>query len=241
MKPMIGVIPLYDDEKDSIWMLPGYMDGISFAGGLPVILPLKADDGDIERLCSSFDGFLFTGGHDVDPEMYGDKRRDNCGPSNPDRDRLEKRIFEYALKKDIPVLGICRGIQLINVLCGGTLYQDIPTEYISENKVQHHMSPPYDVPCHEVNILENTPLFRELGVLTISVNSYHHQAVKKLSPYLLPMAVSTDGLTEALYMPGKKFIQAVQWHPEFNFHKEETSRKILQSFVNACITPPGGQ
>lgn len=236
MKPVIGVIPLFDETKDSIWMLPGYMDGIRLAGGLPIILPLKADMEDITQLCGICDGFLFTGGHDVDPAMYGAVKSDKCGVSNHDRDALEKKVFDYALIADLPVLGICRGIQLINVLCGGTLYQDLPTEHNSTVKVDHHMSPPYDVPCHEVTILEDTPLFKELDSLTLSVNSYHHQAVKDLAPSLLPMAVSEDGLIEALYMPGKKFIQAVQWHPEFNFHRDESSRRLFNSFVNACKT-----
>lgn len=241
MKPVIGVIPLFDEEKDSIWMLPGYMDGIRLAGGLPLILPLKADTEDIFQICRTCDGFLFTGGHDVDPSMYGAERSRKCGPSNQDRDNLEKKIFEYAISLDLPVLGICRGIQLINVLCGGTLYQDIPTEYYfteysPSDSVEHHMLPPYDVPCHEVTILEGTPLSELLNKSTTSVNSYHHQAVKELSPSLLPMAISEDGLIEALYMPDKKYIQAVQWHPEFNFHNNEDSRRLFVSFVNACKT-----
>lgn len=243
MKPVIGVIPLFDEEKDSIWMLPGYMDGIRAADALPMILPLKADTEDISQICSICDGFLFTGGHDVEPAMYGAAKSSKCGPSNKERDILEKNIFDYALRLDLPVFGICRGIQLINVLCGGTLYQDIPTEYTASEidsgksnppDVEHHMEYPYDVPCHEVTILEHTPLSEELGKSTISVNSYHHQAVKELAPSLLPMAVSEDGLIEALYMPDKKFVRAVQWHPEFNFHKDEDSRKLFVSFVEAC-------
>lgn len=239
MKPVIGVIPLFDEDKDSIWMLPGYMDGIRFAGGLPIILPLKADMEDITQVCGICDGFLFTGGHDVDPAVYGAARSDKCGASNHDRDALEKKIFEYALRLNLPVFGICRGIQLINALCGGTLYQDIlaeyrPDKYASASRVEHHMSPPYDVPCHEVTILEDTPLFRLLNKSTASVNSYHHQAVKELAPSLLPMAISEDGLIEALYMPDKKFVQAVQWHPEFNFHKDEDSRQLFINFIKAC-------
>lgn len=96
------------------------------------------------------------------------------------------------------------------------------------------MSPPYDVPCHQVEILADTPLFRLLGKSGLAVNSYHHQAVKELAPCLRPMAVSEDGLTEALYMPGKRFIQAVQWHPEFSYRKDEDARKLFGSFVGAC-------
>lgn len=234
MKPVIGVIPLFDEDKDSIWMVPEYMEGIRTAGGLPVILPLKAEKEEVLQVCDMCDGFLFTGGHDVDPALYGAEKSDKCGLPNHDRDILEKRVFAYALEKDKPVFGICRGIQLINALCGGTLYQDLPSEYTGTKEVEHHMSPPYDVPCHEVTIIENTPLSQLSGKLTIKVNSYHHQAVKKLAPALKPMAVSEDGLVEAVYMPGKRFIQAVQWHPEFIYQKDKDAVRLFESFVNAC-------
>lgn len=233
MKPVIGVIPLFDEDKDSIWMVPGYMEGIRTAGGLPVILPLKAEKEEVLQVCDMCDGFLFTGGHDVDPALYGAEKSDKCGLPNHDRDILEKRVFAYALEKDKPVFGICRGIQLINALCGGTLYQDLPSEYAGTKEIEHHMSPPYDVPCHEVTIIENTPLSQLLNKSTLKVNSYHHQAVKKLAPALKPMAVSEDGLVEAVYMPGKKFIQAVQWHPEFIYQKDKDAVRLFESFVNA--------
>lgn len=233
MKPVIGVIPLLDEDKDSIWMVPGYMEGIRTAGGLPVILPLKAEKEEVLQVCDMCDGFLFTGGHDVDPALYGAEKSDKCGLPNHDRDILEKRVFAYALEKDKPVFGICRGIQLINALCGGTLYQDLPSEYAGTKEIEHHMSPPYDVPCHEVTIIENTPLSQLLNKSTLKVNSYHHQAVKKLAPALKPMAVSEDGLVEAVYMPGKKFIQAVQWHPEFIYQKDKDAVRLFESFVNA--------
>lgn len=235
MKPVIGVIPLFDDEKDSIWMVPGYMEGIRMAGGLPIILPLKAQEDEIGQIVRMCNGFLFTGGHDVDPALYGAPKSERCGPANHDRDVLEQRIFEHALKTDKPVFGICRGIQLINVLCGGTLYQDLPAEYKGTKVVEHHMQPPYDVPCHQVEIVKGTPLESTLNKLTLRVNSYHHQAIKELSKNLKPMAISEDGLVEAVYMPGKKFIQAVQWHPEFIYLVDEDACKLFKAFVDACV------
>ncbi len=235
MKPVIGVVPLFDDEKDSIWMVPGYMEGIRMAGGLPIILPLKVQEDEIRQIVRMCNGFLFTGGHDVDPTLYGAPKSERCGPANHDRDVLEQRIFEYALKDDKPVFGICRGIQLINVLCGGTLYQDLPAEYKGTKVVEHHMQPPYDVPCHQVKIVRGTPLERILNKLTLEVNSYHHQAIKELSKNLKPMAISEDGLVEAVYMPGKKFIQAVQWHPEFIYLADEDACKLFKAFVDACV------
>lgn len=235
MKPVIGVIPLFDDEKDSIWMVPGYMEGIGLAGGLPIILPLKAQEDEIRQAAGMCNGFLFTGGHDVDPVLYHASKSEKCGPANHDRDMLEQRIFKYALEADKPVFGICRGIQLINVLCGGTLYQDLPTEYKGTKEVEHHMQPPYDVPCHQVEIISGTPLEGILNKSTLAVNSYHHQAIKDLAESLKPMAISEDGLVEAVYMPGKRFVWAVQWHPEFIYLTDEDARRLFQAFVNACM------
>ena len=130
-----------------------------------------------------------------------------------------------------PILGICRGIQFINAMLGGTLYQDLPTQIVSN--VEHHQSPPYDEPIHSVRIIENTPLHLLLEKNVIYVNSYHHQGIKKLSKELRAMAYSSDGIIEAVYAPGKKYVWAVQWHPEFIFSKDSNNKKLFQSFANA--------
>ncbi len=233
-KPTIGVIPLWDDQKSSIWMLPGYLDVIQESGGIPIILPLKIATSDLWAICEMCDGFLFTGGHDVNPVLYSQTKSEMCGAPNNDRDTLERAIFEYAVERDVPVLGICRGIQLINVICGGTLYQDLPSEYTHPNRINHQMTPPYDIPWHKVSVVEGSPLRAIVGMDTLSVNSYHHQAIKDLAPSLEATAVSEDGLIEAICMPSKRFIQAVQWHPEFNFNSEISSRKIVKSFIGNC-------
>ncbi len=234
MKPTIGVVPLWDDDKSSIWMLPGYMDAIRESGGIPMILPLVVEKEDVEQLCDICDGFLLTGGHDVDPQLYNESVRERCGSINHERDELERAIFSYAMVHDKPLFGVCRGIQIINALCGGTLYQDLPTERTEHNTVSHQMTPPYDQVWHKVSIVEGTPLASIIDTPEIGVNSYHHQAIKQLAPSLLAMAISEDGLVEAVYMPDRRFIQAVQWHPEFNFFSCEVSRKIVKSFVLAC-------
>ncbi len=228
-KAMIGVVPLVDTEKESYWMVPGYMQGIQEAGGLPVMLPLTADRTDIRQIAETMDGFLFTGGHDVSPEVYGEKPLPQCGECCPERDAMEKELLLAALELDKPVLGICRGIQFINGVLGGTLYQDLPSQRPSD--VEHHQTPPYDIPVHKVEILRGTPLWDLLQKNELSVNSYHHQAIKKLSPQLQVMAVSEDGLTEAVRMEEKNFVWAVQWHPEFSFLTDPDSRKIFQIFV----------
>ena len=155
-KPVIGVCPLYDETKESIWMLPGYLEGLKEAGSIPAILPLTAERADYETLDAQIDGYLLTGGHDIDPALYGEERNKNCGEPCRMRDMIEPWIYERAVLEDKPVLGICRGIQLINVAEGGTLYQDLPSEY--QTGVEHHLCAPYDRAVHEVDIKSDSPL-----------------------------------------------------------------------------------
>ena len=236
-KAVIGVTPLWDRDRDSCWMLPGYLEGLELAGALPITLSLTEDAGGISQLVSLCDGFLFTGGQDVSPELYGEKPCVTCGEICAKRDTFEQRLFTQALEQDKPMLGICRGIQFFNACLGGTLYQDLPTEYPSE--VAHVMRPPYDQTVHSVALLPGTPLSALLGMAELGVNSYHHQAIKILAPGLGEMARSEDGLVEAVYMPNKSFVWAVQWHPEFSFRTDENSRKIFSAFVAAASDPRG--
>ena len=231
MKKIVGIMPLWDEEKESIWMLPGYPEGIEQAGGLPVILPLTEDERELEQLVSMCDGFLFTGGQDVSPDLYGEVPLDQLGETCGKRDIMESIVLKKAMSTDKPILGICRGIQFINAALGGTLYQDLPSQHPSET--EHHQPAPYDIPVHEVKIVMDSPLYRCLQAERLSVNSCHHQAVKKLAPCLEPMAFSPDGLVEAAYLKDKKYLWAVQWHPEFSFRKDETSRRIFASVIKA--------
>lgn len=226
-KPVIGLIPLVDAKLDSLWMLPGYMKGIESAGGLPLMLPLTEKKEALSQLALLCDGFLFTGGQDVSPSLYGESELPVCGERCPARDNMECLLFSLAEKK--PILGICRGIQIINVLLGGTLYQDIPSHRPSS--VVHSQKPPYDSAIHSVKIIADTPLHELLQTDSIQVNSYHHQAVKTLSPKLRAMARAEDGIVEAAYAPEYPYLWGVQWHPEFMF--SESCGKIFQSFVTA--------
>lgn len=232
-KAVIGVLALVDTSKKSYWMLPGYMKGIEQAGGIPVMLPLTDDKSMLTQLCDLCDGFLFTGGHDVSPYVYSEETRFNNVETFYMRDSMEGILLDLAIKKNKSVLGICRGIQFINAHLGGTLYQDLPQEI--KSTINHHQSPPYDVPCHTVKIIDGTPLSKLLNVTTLGVNSYHHQAIKKLSDRLKPMAYSPDGLIEAVYMPSCKFVQAVQWHPEFSYKNDPASKRILKAFVESAV------
>jgi len=231
-QPVIGVIPLWDEKKDSIWMLPGYMRGLEEAGAVPVILNLTVSETVLKQSACSFDGFLFTGGHDVNPKLYGQENKGYCEEICDIRDQMEAYIFrEAVLNRNKPALGICRGIQLFNVLLDGSLYQDIPSELPSA--VKHTKGPPYDVPAHSVRLLPESPLRKLIGKENIEVNSYHHQGINKLAKGLEVMALADDGLVEAVYMPDRSYVWAVQWHPEFSL-KDENAKKIFSSFTESA-------
>ncbi|MCH3986456.1 MAG: gamma-glutamyl-gamma-aminobutyrate hydrolase family protein [Lachnospiraceae bacterium] len=232
MSKLIGVMPLWDDEKQSIWMLPDYIDGLKAAGLDAVIFPMTEDEAEIRKLASLCDGFLLTGGQDVNPAMYGEAVLNDTVAYNNTRDRMDSFVLRLAIESDKAVLGICRGIQLMNAALGGTLYQDLPAQHGSE--IDHHMASPYNRICHEVRILEGTPLYQLIGKGSIPVNSIHHQAIKDLAPGLGEMARSTDGLIEAVYKPDNRFVWGIQWHPEYWYKENPDCMKIFTAFAKAC-------
>ena len=229
--PIIGVTPLWDAERKSVWMLPDYLEGVKAAGGVPVVLPIEMSEEDVGRIVETCDGFLFTGGQDVTPELYGAKDATGTIIPSPERDRVETLLLEKALQADKAVLGICRGLQFINAFLGGTLWQDLPSQHPSD--IIHRQDKPYGVPTHKVMMLKGdlkTLLCKDI----LEVNTLHHQAVKDLADDLIPMAVAPDGLIEAVRMLGKRFVWAVQWHPEYMFKTDADSLAIFSWFVKHC-------
>ena len=231
-KAVIGVMPLWDSQRESYWMLPGYLQGLEEQGAVPLVLPLSDRPEELDYFLESCDGFLLTGGQDVDPSLYGCPPSALCGETCPLRDRMDRYILTQAVERGKAVLGICRGLQLMNVVYGGTLYQDLPTQCPSP--VAHRMEPPYDRASHEVALTEGAPLRALLGVDHCGVNSYHHQGIDRLAPAFLPMASAPDGIVEGIYMPEKPFVWAVQWHPEFSYRKDGNSKKIFAALVQAA-------
>jgi putative glutamine amidotransferase len=229
-KPMIGVTPLWDAEHQSVWMLPDYLDGIKAAGGLPVVLPLEMSEEDANQVVETCDGFLFTGGQDVSPELYGMKDATGTIVASPERDKMETLLLSKALQADKAVLGICRGLQFINVFLGGTLWQDLPSQHPSE--IVHRQGKPYGVPSHQVKLSGDIKSL--LGKDILEVNTLHHQAVKDLGKGLTAMAIAPDGIIEAAQMSGKRFAWAVQWHPEYLFRTDLDSLAIFSCFVEHC-------
>ena len=229
MRKVIGIIPLYDDEKESYWMLPGYMKMLEAENAIPLMLPLTSKAYELDYFLEFCGCFLLTGGEDVSPSVYHAAKEPLCGPCCELRDEMERYILNRAVEQDKSALGICRGIQFMNACYGGTLYQDLATEYTS--CIDHHMKPPYDRVAHQVTVQKGTPLYDILGREQIGVNSYHHQAIKQLSSKFQTMAFSEDGLIEGIYMPSHKFMMGIQWHPEFSYEVDINSRKLINAFV----------
>jgi putative glutamine amidotransferase len=215
--PIIGVTPLWDSERKSLWMLPDYLDGIKAAGGVPVILPIEMSEEDADRIIEACDGFLFTGGQDV--------------ASCPERDNPETLLLSKALQANKPILGICRGLQFLNVFLGGTLWQDLPSEHPSE--IVHRQAKPYGNPTHKVTLSGELRVLLDKDIL--EVNTLHHQAIKDLADGLTTMAVAPDGIIEAVMMKNKRFVWAVLWHPEYMFTTDKNSMKIFKYFVNFAV------
>ena len=231
-KPIIGVTPSVDEEKHRCLVQPGYLESIDRAGGLGLMLPLTDRDEDITQFIELCDGFLFVGGPDIEPWRYGQELLPECGPQNVQRDAMEWKLLTAALAADKPVLGVCRGIQVLNALLGGTLYQDIPSQY--ETELTHEMGdPPYNRETHPIRVVEGTPL-AELSHAE-GVNSRHHQAILELAPGLEVMAYAADGIIEAVRMPEKRFVWAVQWHPEAFWEEEGMNLELFRKLVEASV------
>ena len=238
-KPLIGVTPIVNFDQQRYWLRPGYLDAIREAGGLPLMLPLTDDGATISQIVGLFDGILFTGGPDVSPELYGEEMLNGMVEPQKERDDAETELFARAFDRELPILGICRGMQFVNVMLGGTLYQDLPTQKPSE--IRHRQTEANDVTTHDVRIERTSGLFRAVGRERIAVNSFHHQSVKDLAPGLVCAARADDGVIEAAEKPGYPFLRLVQWHPELLWKTDEASRLIFRSFVEACERQMGNE
>jgi putative glutamine amidotransferase len=223
---------------------------IEKAGGIPIVIPYMEDRKSLDQLLDILDGVVFTGGFDVNPELYGENDeyieglvgtleglKDEDGglfsKIIKERDDQEIYLLDKILKNNqMPVLGICRGVQMINVSLGGSLYQDIFKQR-NETTINHSDSEKWDDYVHKVNIIDGTFLSDILGKEEIDVNSLHHQAIKNLGDDLIVSAMSPDGIIEAVEFKDKsRFVLGVQWHPEMIFKKDKVQMNLLESFVN---------
>lgn len=227
-KPLIGV-------SVSNSMKATCTRAIELAGGVPVIIPETSDGNLISRTLDMLDGLMMSGGADVNPGYYGEEILDECGRIDDIRDTYELILLKKAIDRNIPIFGVCRGLQIINVAMGGTLYQDIPSQKPSE--VIHRQEEDGMVPSHEVDIISDTELQKILGTDRLAVNSFHHQGIKDVAPGLRISAYSTDSIPEAIEAYPVKSILAVQWHPEINASRgDSTSQKLFEHFVRKAST-----
>ena len=208
------------------------MNAVIAAGGVPLVLPLIDDETDINALAQLCDGFLFTGGPDVHPALYKEDAMRYCGSIDDRRDTLELHLFHEVSRLDKPIFGICRGIQLINAALGGSLYQDIPAQVQGE-PIVHDQHRPYHVPVHSVMVDRGSQLYHIVGQEELMVNSMHHQAIKAIAPSLACAAMTKDDLIECVEVPGKRFLMAVQWHPEW-MPLQSASQKLFTAFIDAA-------
>lgn len=233
-KPIIGVIPQYDLETKRVKVETVYMKAIKEFGGVPFLLPLHNNVEDLERLIGVSDGFLYTGGPDVHPKFFGEESIPECGVIIPERDKLELELFPLCYQTKKPILGICRGIQVMNIALKGTIYQDIYALYQNEVRVAHSQKSQETVETHSVFLNKDTLLYDILHKEKIEVNSFHHQAVKELGEGIKVAGRALDGIIEAIYIEKHPFFLGVQWHPEYLYETNSDAVKIFEAFIHSC-------
>ncbi len=231
MKPFIAIAPNF--RKEGIISVDcAYVKAIENAGGIPFVLPITKEENTIKNLLDKCDGLLLTGGGDIAPAYYGEEPHPKTGEPSCVRDEFDFFCFHYAYHTKKPVLAICRGLQIVNVALGGTLYQDLPLQF--GGTVLHNQKEGKFESSHFVNVRKNTPLYAVIGKQKMVANSFHHQAIKKLANGLEIMACAEDNLIEAVYAKGKGYLRGYQWHPERLSTFDEDNRGLFLEFVSVC-------
>jgi putative glutamine amidotransferase len=234
--PLIGLTTRNgkNEEDNSIVVLgAAYVDAVRAAGGVPILIPSGISGEAFQTLFERLDGILFTGGGDIAVERFNGDPHPSIGDVDPARDSVEFSLLGAAVKNRKPFLGICRGMQLVNVGLGGTLYTHIPDQLPGAGKHDFHDGYPRDYMAHRVEVQSGTRLAAIVGELSFPVNSLHHQGAKNVPAALIPTAFSPDGLVEAVELPGHPFGLAVQWHPEC-IPDQPSSMKLFRAFVGAA-------
>lgn len=243
-KPVIGVTtnllkiteqPLLNHER--IYVNQGYINSIIQSGGIPFMLPVTHDVETMNRLLDLVDGVLFSGGQDIHPSYYKEHAHPLLEITSAERDVYEMQLIQLAQKSRKPILGICRGLQLINVFFGGTLYQDL--SQFSDQSKEIHSKKSMEAPLHTVELMTNRRLSQIFGKNKILTNSFHHQAVKDLAPGFAVSALAEDGVIEGIESLDSHWIMGVQWHPEVRLDSHPTMENLFNAFISEASAHRG--
>lgn len=229
---LIAITPDYEKNLDKFMINKAYMDMVFDNGAVPVLIPALEKYEDILKIIDKFDGFIISGGADVSPKYYGEDKLIKCGEVLEIRDKLEFELIKLLHEKDIPTFAICRGLQMMNVALGGTLYQDL--SYIENVKIKHSPSELDWSLVHSVENQNDTFFEKILGKEEFFVNSFHHQAIKDLASDLQVGQVSKDGIIEGVFDPKKSFFVGVQWHPEKCYRQVKQAEILFKNFLEKC-------
>lgn len=238
--PIIGIAPsleIYEKgpyiSQNKLGLNCYYIEAISLAGGIPLILPIVDHEEQFKKQMSLIDGLLLCGGDDVHPLFYGEEPQPALGSTFSERDRHELRLIEHVKKVGKPMLGICRGMQLLNVAFGGTLYQDIPQQFPAQDLCHLQNNAPSTAE-HKVLLTPGTLLHQIFDRSELHVNSLHHQGIKKLAPSLRASAHASDGMIEAVEGTDGSFLLGIQWHPEQMIASQPAMQALFEAFASHC-------
>ncbi|HET7877096.1 MAG TPA: gamma-glutamyl-gamma-aminobutyrate hydrolase family protein [Methylomirabilota bacterium] len=234
-EPLIGVTTsiTIDRHPERTYVNSAYLRAVQQAGGVPVLLPPQLSAASLERLMRGLDGLLLTGGGDIEPALFGEAPHPTLSEVAPARDTLEIGAIRLALDRRLPILAVCRGIQVLNVALGGSLYQDVGTD--PGTQLQHSQEAPRDQPTHKVKLKPDSRLAETLGADELEVNSMHHQAVRNLGRDLIAVAWAPDQVVEGIeWVDASRFVLAVQWHPEELVAHSEAARRLFAALVSAA-------
>jgi putative glutamine amidotransferase len=243
--PVIGVTATLKQDVDAVAQRPlgrfvradlDYVEGVVGAGGVPVVFPPVGGAREAEALLDGIDGLLLSGGSDLHPSYYGEEPVPELGPTLPERDAFEMSLVEQALRRGLPILGICRGMQVLNVALGGTLFQDLPSQMDHLVLLGHRQETPKWEPTHEVVVDGGSQVAGIMQTGELKVNSYHHQAVKDLASGLVAVAHASDGVVEAVEWGdlSQRWLVGVQWHAEAMRDAGPEHRNLFEAHVRAA-------
>lgn len=239
-RPIIGIpAATYTDQEyvsaPTYRFNGNYPAALAACGALPLVIPLDLPEDILHDIFQRLDGLCLPGGADVDPAHYGEARHPDLGQVDAARDAAELALARWALAADRPTLGICRGIQLLNVAAGGSLHQHIPAQLPEAGR--HDYKPAESAwahPTHRVRVQSGSRLAQILGAVEVDTNSFHHQALNRVADSFQAVAWAEDGIVEGIEDASRRFVLGVQWHPEGMFNSNLFARRVFQAFVAAA-------